>query len=123
MDQEVKVILEKTASYIELTQTELDKQNKLRESFLKRAHQVAGVLANKGLISRDAVNAFVDKVAADESGTEVWNLVEKLANAISVDELGGAAKLATAGRKLDAFERLALFGDAHADPRQIGTVD
>jgi hypothetical protein len=123
MEQQVKEILEKTASYIELTQTELDKQNKLREAFLKRAHQVAGVLANKGLISHDAVNAFVDKVAANESGTEVWDLVEKLANAVSVDELGGAAKLASAGRKLDAFERLALFGDAHADPRQTGTVD
>ena len=123
MDLAVQNIMQKAAAYIEKTQSELDSHNEKRDTFLKRAHQVAGVLANKGLLAHDAVNVFVDKIAADESGTEVWNLVEKLANVIPVDDLGGAAKLASAGKKLDAFERLALYGDSNADTRQSGMVD
>lgn len=123
MDAKVQEILKDTVGYIEKTQSELDKNNQMRDTFLKRAHQVAGVLANKGLISHDAINAFVDKIAADETGTEVWNLVEKFANAIPTDDLGGAAKLASSGKKLDAFERLAMYGDSNADTRESGMVD
>ena len=123
MEKQVTELLEKAAEYVEKTQSELDKYAEMRDTFIKRAHQVAGVLANKGLISPDVVNTFVDKIAADESGIEVWNLVEKLANAIPTDDLGHVAKLASSGRKLDAFERLALYGDPHADTRQSGMVD
>ena len=123
MEKQVAEILEKTAAYIEVTQSVLDKQAEMRDSFLKRAHQVAGVLANKGLIGPDVVNTFVDKIAADESGTEVWNLVEKLANLIRTDDLGTMAKVASSGKPLDAFERLVLFGDARADTRDSGMVD
>lgn len=121
--ENVTAILEKTAAYIEKTQSELDRNNEMRDNFLKRAHQVAGVLANKGLIGSDVVNTFVDKIAADESGTEVWNLVEKLANLIRTDELGTVSKEASSGVTLDAFERLALYGDPFADTRQSGMVD
>jgi hypothetical protein len=124
-DQKVEDILAKTASYIEETQTELDKQAENRDTFIKRANQVAGVLANKGLINQMDVNAFVDKIAEDESGTEVWNLVEKLADAVAVDSLGGSVreKMAAAGQDLDPFEKLALYGDARADIRTPGMVD
>lgn len=123
-EEKVETILAKTAEYIGKTQIELDKQAENRDTFIKRAHQVAGVLANKGLISHGDVNAFVDKVAEDETGSEVWNLVEKLANSIDTDSLGGAVqeKLAAAAN-LDPFEKLALFGDARADTRTPGMVD
>ena len=123
MDTQVQTILEKTAEYIATTQPIIDQKNENRMAFLKRAHQVAGVLANRGIINHDKVNAFVDKVAADESGAEVWNLVEKLAESVPVDDLGGAAKLAAAGVDLDPFEKLALYGDARADTRTPGMVD
>lgn len=123
MDQETKAILTKVAGYIEQTQPLLDKQAELRETFLKKAHQVAGVLANRGLISHDAIEAFVEKVASDESGNEVWKLVEVLASAVRPDDFGSMAKVAASGAKLDPFEKLALFGDARAATSVPGMVD
>jgi len=101
----------------------LDKQNEIKDNTIKRAHQVAGVLANRGLIARDTVNEFVDKIASDEAGTQVWDLVEKLANALPTDELGKIAEVNASGKDLDPFEKLALYGDARADTRNPGMVD
>ena len=123
MDAQVKAILEETVGYIEKTQSELDKHNEMRDAFLKRAHQVAGVLANRGLIAHDAIEAFVEKVASDESGNEVWKLVEVLASAVRPDEFGAVAKVASSGKITDPFERLVLFGDARAEARVSGMVD
>lgn len=124
MDAQVENILTKTASYIESTQTVIDQHNENRSQFVKRATQVAGVLASRGLLARDKVDAFVDKVAADESGTEVWDLVEKLAEFISADELGEASeKTASAGKQLDPFERWALYGSPNAEARTPGMID
>jgi hypothetical protein len=116
--------MQKTAEYIETTQTLIDNQNENRKAFLKRANQVAGVLANKGVITHDKVDAFVDKIAADETGNEVWNLVEKLADCLSVDDLGSASpeKLAEAA-DLDPFEKLALYGDARAETNVSGELE
>lgn len=124
MDANTEAILKKTAEYIAVTQPLLDKQNENRSSFLKRANQVAGVLANRGVISRDKIDAFVDKIAADESGNEVWNLVEKLADCLSVDDLGSVSpeKMAEAS-ELDPFEKLAVYGDARADTTNPGAID
>jgi len=123
MDQDTKAIMSKVAVYIENTQPLLDKQNETRDNFLKRAHQVAGVLANRGLIANDAIEAFVEKVASDESGNEVWKLVEVLASAVRPDEFGAVAKVASSGKIMDPFERLVLFGDARAETRVSGMVD
>jgi hypothetical protein len=124
MDAQVEKILTKTAEYIGTTQTVIDQNNENRTQFVKRATQVAGVLANRGLIARDKVDAFVDKVAADESGTEVWALVEKLAEFISVDELGAVSeKTASSGCELGPFERWALYGSPHAEAQTPGTIE
>jgi len=125
MSEDLKQTMQKVATYIEKTQPMLDKQAELRDNFLKRAHQTAGVLANKGLIAHDKVDAFVAKVAADETGGEVWSLVEKLADALPTDSLGEATreKFAAAGKTLDAFEKLAIYGDARADTRESGMID
>ena len=125
MTEDVNKVMAKVASYIEKTQPLLDKQAELRDNFLKRAHQTAGVLANKGLIAHDAIDAFVSKVAADENGGEVWSLVERLADALPTDSLGEGMreKVAAAGKPLDAFEKLAFYGDARADTRESGMLD
>jgi len=125
MDANVEQILAKTAEYIDTTQSAIDQHNENRAQFVKRATQVAGVLANRGLIARDKVDSFVDKVAADETGTEVWSLVEKLAEFISSDDLGAASEktASNVGRELDPFERWALYGSPHADTRTPGMIE
>ena len=123
MDAKFDVIMKKMAEYIENTQVEIDKHNEAREAYLKRAHQIGGVLANKGLIAKDKVNAFVDKAAENEDGTEVWNLVEKLANSLPVEELGKISEVAAPGVKLDPFEKWVILGDARADTATSGMVD
>lgn len=116
--------MEKMAAYIEMTQPVIDKYNENRNTFVKRANQVAGVLANRGIISHDKVNAFVDKMAADETGTEVWNLVEKLAEVVSSDTMGEASKLAVkTAANLDPFEKWALYGDPRAETRVPGVIE
>lgn len=115
---------EKVAKYIEITQPLIDQHNEQRNLFLKRANQVAGVLANRGIIAHDKVNAFVDKIAADESGVEVWNLVEKLAEVVSCDTLGEASKLAVKSAEIkDPFERWVIHGDPRAEVRSSGMVE
>jgi hypothetical protein len=123
MDAQVKAILEKVASYVEATQTQLDEHSTNHELFKKRANQMAGVLANKGVIGRADVEAFVSKIASDETGESICALVEKLAGVLPVDDMGTVAHIVGAGRKLDAFEKLALFGDPHADSSVPGEVD
>jgi hypothetical protein len=122
MDQKVQSILEKTAGYVEQAQTQLDANNEARIRFVKRASQAAGVLVQRGLLSRDAVDRFVDKVAAD--GCEVWDLVEKLAAAIQPEGLVDPVqeKLAS-GAELSAWDKLYYYGDARADVRRPGMVD
>lgn len=114
--------LKKVASYVETAQSEIDNNNENRQTYIKRATQAAGVLANRGIISQDSVNSFVDKIASDETGTEVWNLVEKLASALQPEDFGNAEKIA-AGPDLGPFEKLALFGDPRADVRKPGMID
>lgn len=123
MDAQVKAILEKVAGYVEVTQTQLDEHSTNHELFRKRAHQMAGVLASKGVIGRADVDAFVNKIASDETGESICALVEKLAGVLPVDDMGAVAHVVGAGRKLDAFEKLALYGDPHADASAPGEVD
>lgn len=126
MDIKVQQILEKVAAYIAETQPVIDKHSEERSTFLKRAHQVAGVLASRGIISMDKRNQFVDKIAEDGAGgMELWDLVEKLAEAIHADGLGGVPpeKLAAAGENLGPFERLFFYGDSRADVSTPGMLE
>lgn len=114
---------QKVAEYIELTQPLIDKQNEHRNLFLKRANQVAGVLANRGIIGHDKINAFVDKIAADETGSEVWNLVEKLAEVVSSDTMGEVSNLAVKKANLGPFEKWVLLGDPRAETSIPGVIE
>ena len=123
MDTKVQKMLKKATDYIANSQPVIDKHNENRITFLKRAHQAAGSLAARGVIDVNDKDAFVDKIAEDESGVAVWDLVEKLASAITVDTLGSASQEKLAGAELDPFEKLAVYGDARADNSQSGMVD
>ena len=104
---EVSGILRKSAEYVGMTQKQLDEYNEHREAFRKRAHQVAGVLANRGVIVAEKADAWADKVASDPSGRELLGFVEKLAGLVAPEENGGA-KEASGYRLTDPFDR-ALF--------------
>ncbi len=96
--------MQKTAAYIAKVQPENDRLAKevaslkaelaktasAKDSFVKRATQIAGVLANRGLLDKTDIDQFVDKVAEDHSN--VWDLVEKLASTIGADSLGEGSK-------------------------------
>ena len=115
MDAKLDEILQKTAEYIGVAQQEIDRHNDRRDAFLKRAGEVAEKLASKGVIQPDAVQSFNTKISENE--TEVWSLVEKLADALSVDSMGTDAtgKVAAQGKVLDPFERWILFGNPRAE--------
>ena len=60
-----------------------------RAAFVKRATEAAKVLAERGVIGSDNVNAFVDRIADDP--TSVWGVVEKMAGSSPAPTLGRAA--------------------------------
>ena len=121
MDAMTENIMRKTAAYIEVTQQEIDQHNEKRAAFMKRAGETANKLAAKGIIPADRVDTFVKKIAENES--EVWAFVERLANAVSMGDMGSktAEKLMTPGAKLDPFE--ARFFGAEAGAGANGMVE
>ena len=115
MSVPVENILEKVADYIAVTQPKIDEYNDGREAFFKRANQIAGVLTTRGILPRERVDSFLDKVAKDSSGTCVWDLVEKLAEAVGTDTLGAASDVKEADmQKMDPFEKWVMHGDPRA---------
>lgn len=85
--------------------------DKARAGFAKRATDAAKVLAERGVIDSDNVNAFVDKVAED--ATSVWDTVVKLAEMVSAPTLGGVSPIEEkrASADDDPFVREFLSGN------------
>lgn len=83
---------------------------KVRAGFAKRATEAAKVLAERGVIDSDNVDAFVDKVAEDMS--YVWGTVEKLAEMVSAPTLGGVSDVGSSrAAEDDPFIREFLPGN------------
>lgn len=105
------------AEYVEKTQPNLDKAAMFEDAFLKKAHVVAGSLAQQGIIERTEITPLIDKLAADP--LLALELVEKVAGMVTVDSFGKAAEeIATRQAQVDAldpFQKLALFGDSRAE--------
>lgn len=118
-----EAIQEKAASYIEAVQPVADEYKALKGRFNKRAHQVAGVLADRGIIAPTAVNKLVDKLAADQ--TKALDLVVQIADMIKVSDFGKKADVSIAGDGVtDPFLRLYHFGDPRANTQTSpGSVD
>ena len=108
--------LKAATDYVAAVQPELDRFHLFQDDFLKRAHQIAGALAQHGIIESHETTALVDKLA--ENPLRALDLVEKVAKLVQPDSLGKAAedvKLQQAQMaQLDPFEKLALFGDSQA---------
>jgi len=123
MDAAIQEILKKTAVYVEVAQTEIDRNNDKRMAFLKRADEVANKLASKGILPVDSVDTFKSKIAANE--VEVWSLVEKLADAVPVDDMVSRSteKLAAQGTKMGPWERMFYFGSSRADASGNGILE
>lgn len=83
-----RVVMMKTAEYIEKTQPIVDAHEALMTGFAKRATQSAGALASLGFIDKRNINTFIDKVAADPIA--MWDFVDKLAESAANADLGGA---------------------------------
>lgn len=87
-----------------------------RECFNKKAAHAAKVLAGCGAIGNDKVDEFVNKVAEDPS--EVWGLVEKMAENFSAPTLGGASDFSSSRSVDDPWSKLVL-----GEHRGSGYVD
>jgi hypothetical protein len=79
-------ILAKAAEYVAITQPQLDKHAADKQSFDTQLQRTAGVLADRGMIRRDKVNDFVDKVA--ENPRNVLLFLEKMAHLVGADQMG-----------------------------------
>lgn len=103
-------VMRKSAAYVEQAQSELDKQAAASERFEKRAREVAGVLAHRGVIPAGETELLIRKLAEDK--IRALDLVERLAQLVGPDQMGKQADITLpTGRRLDAFEALVLNGD------------
>jgi len=116
MDAQVQVVLEKVADYVALTQPLLDKVAEHRELQLKRAEQASALLIERGLLSKAAKEGFINRIANDESGTAVWDVVQKLAETVAPEQYGKASAFsAPVGELTDPFDKW-LFGERSSNP-------
>lgn len=97
-------ILRKAAEYVKTAQPQLDAYKAQRDTFVKGASAAAKVLADQGLITRDSIDVFVEKVAEDPSS--IWGFVEKLASSFTADSLGSEApaEIKSASSVIDPWE-------------------
>ena len=77
-----------------------------RECFNKKAAHAAKVLAGCGAIGNDDVDEFVNRVAEDPS--EVWDVVEKMAENFSAPTLGETSDFASSRSVEDPWLKLVL---------------
>lgn len=119
--QEADSALKAAAEYVAATQPVIDDYNVFKAEFVKRSHQVAGGLASIGIIPAYEANKLADKLAEDPM--LALDLVEKVAAMVTPEGFGATANdvKAAASVDLDPFERLALYGDATADPQAINS--
>lgn len=110
-------ILKKAAEYVKVAQPQLDMFKAQRDTFVKGASGAARVLADQGLIDRDSVDVFVQKVAEDPAS--IWGFVEKLANSFTADSLGsGAPAGIKSASSVDPWEAR-LFPELYPDYGQV----
>ena len=110
-------IMRKAAEYVNIVQPQLDAYKAQRDTFVKGASGAAKVLADQGLIARESVDVFVQKVAEDPSS--IWGFVEKLASSFTADSLGsGAPAGIKSASSLDPWEAR-LFPELHPEYGQV----
>ncbi len=114
--------LQKAAEYVATTQPLLDEYNELKERFVKRAHQVVGVLVSRGVVQKTKANGLVDKMASDP--VYALEVIESVAELISPARMGSASDVKVASNaKLGPFERLVITGSPTGQVLNSGMVD
>lgn len=105
---EVDNIVKQAADYVAATQPKLDAFENKEASFRAQAVKTAAVLANRGALESDKVDAFAEKLAGDH--TYALTYLERLANAVSADSLGHSAPAIakTASVKADPFQAILM---------------
>ena len=104
MKDNVNTILEKTAAYVEATQTELDKAAEAKDRWNTETVKTAAVLANRGIIDSRKVDQFADKLAEDPA--YALTFLEKVASMVEADSLGKPSKITKiASNETDGFTR------------------
>jgi len=98
-------IIEKAAEYVAQTQPLLDKHASEKRAFDTQLQRTAGVLADRGMIRRDKITDFVDKVAADPRNGLLF--IEKMAHLVGADNLGAPSEIkqASVADATDPFVR------------------
>jgi len=124
-DEKIKqadVALQKAASYVAATQPLLDEYNEFKDRFIKRAHQVVGVLVNRGVVQKTKANGLVDKMANDPA--YALEVVQGVAELITPARMGSTGDVKIASHvELDPFERLAITGSSSGQVEHSGMVD
>ena len=118
-----EAIQEKVAAYVEKVQPVADAHEDLKVRFAKRAQEVAGILADRGIIAPAATNKLVDKLAADQ--TKALDLIVQIADMIKVSDFGKKADVSVpSATGSDPFANLFHFGDSRANANTgHGNVD
>lgn len=111
----------KTVRYVETVQPQLDKMADFQDAVMHKASEAAAVLVSHGLIPEEKKAAFKDAIIADP--LKLFDFIEKMAKLVNVENLGCGANISVNGKKLDAFERLALYGDPNIDKIATGLID
>lgn len=120
--QQADVALQKAAEYVAATQPLLDEFNEFKERFVKRAHQVVGVLVSRGVVQKTKANGLVDKMASDP--VYALEVIQGVAELISPARMGSTGDVKVASNaKLDPFERLAITGSSVGQVVYSGMVD
>lgn len=111
-------LLQKAAAYVKVAQPQLDAFKAQRASFVKGASGAAKVLADNGLIAKESIDTFCQKVAEDPSS--IWGFVEKLAESVTADSLGSGAPagIKAASSAVDPWEAR-LFPELHPGYGQV----
>ncbi len=124
MEAKDKELLEKAASFVEEAGRKIAALEGGKTEFQKRASEASASLVRRGLLTADKAGAWAAKVA--ESPELVFGVVEKLAAAAAVAELGspaGDVKIADDQSDLDAFDRFALTGSSRRVAGGSGEIE
>ena len=113
-------IIEKAAEYVAITQSLLDKHAADQRAFNTQLQRTAGVLADRGMIRRDKITDFVDKVAEDPRYGLLF--VEKMAHLVGADNLGNPSEIKQASAA-DAADPFVMAFCPELIPSANGLVD
>ena len=97
-NEQLNEFMQKTASYIETAQAELDVKNaeleknaSARADWAKQATKTAAVLCDRGIIPRDQGDEFAEKLAEDPN--YALTFMEKVSKLVGSDQLGRASDI------------------------------